>query len=691
MLRHPSSLITDDMVVYTYDEAQLYHDSDDDNEPMIVPQNLAPEQYNYEFPPKSLLVELRYLDQDERVNSFFDESSFTTASTSTAACLSVLPTTDSSISSLSRLADHTDDDHLDFSYSIDYTQSSHMAERTPWSHQTYEMDEGLPIEYDDELHLVEDGRLSPLQLPAQSDNHHLRHPQYHIRPPMRNCLSPACGDDRRLRELSCDSTTTVTQRHSPRHSPQPVAPFSFLSAYKRHPLGNLTRVDEEEKPTWDEPSFGSYSRVTQNDTESCFNAKASPYNGMRPHCRALSRQDSEDELKLPIIIRESELIVDYDSSNDGDNESDLGSDAKVYFKINKGAMSSTLIQRFPNYHPSFGSDEGYDDEEAESETDSEAESEEPIESTSVFLPLLEMEQEQLNDRDMLRQAAVIKIQSVWRGYRSRKQNIAKHLKPAHYVAANLFRVCDSIHRRQMARMEERIYAFEQRIREETAMRTAFEKAMEEMTSVIDKQQAILDHRVEQEVKMRQTYERKMQTALAQMQPLERSLREEVQARKNLEANMTHILNKVNEMTMSQQQQAKEDAEAKQMMQHKLEDALKEIASLKEQQQQQQQQQQHQQQQKQQQQQQQQQQPNPQPRLSNTPSIRGKSAQPASRATKVPARVAQQTPATQTTARSTTRRTIVPSPPSRANNRSETKRPTTVPGQTSTRRTISRRL
>ncbi|KAF7726157.1 hypothetical protein EC973_009049 [Apophysomyces ossiformis] len=696
MLRPPSSLVVEGMLVYSYDEAQPQYDSDDENEPMIViPQNLAPEQYNYEFPPKSLLRELEYLDQDERVNSFFDESSFTTTSTSTAACLSVFPTTDSSLSSMSQLAYHTDDDHLHNSVdSIDYTQSSHMAERTPWSQQTYRTEEDLRIEYEDGLHLVDDTQLSPLQLPAQSENHHLRHPQYRLRPHSSNGLSPACSDERRLRELSCDSTTTVTQRHSPRHSPQPVAPSSFLSVHKRSLLGNLSCVDEEEKSIWDEPSFGSHSRVTQNITESCWHAKVSPYHGAHSPCQTLSRRDSEDDddFELPVIIRESELIMDYDS----DNESDLGCDDKVFIKLNRSLLSGTSIQLFPANQSSFGTDEGYEDEEAECEADSEAESEEPIESTSVFLPL--ETEKQLNDRDLVRETAATKIQAVWRGYQSRKQNVAKHMKPTHFVAFNLIRVCDSIHRRQMARMEERMYAFEKRLQQERKMRMAFEQAMEEMTSVIDRQQEILDQRVEQEVQMRQAYERKMQTALAQMQPLEESLLEEVQARKDLENKMANVLSKVEEMTVSQQRRAQEDAEAKQILQQRLDEALKEIEALKENQQQQ----------KQQQQQEQrpqpssvaqpplpssqpQQQSKPQPRSSNTPSIRAKPARPASRATNVPARVAQQASAAQTTAKSTTRRTIVPSPQSRVSNRSETKRPTTVPGQTSTRKTANRRL
>jgi hypothetical protein len=80
-------------------------------------QHLAPEQYLYEFPSKSCLRALAYLDDEQEENSFFDESSF--ASSTTA-------------------------------------YSSALYEEDDWE------------EEDDQL--VEDGRLSPLELPSPKTN-----------------------------------------------------------------------------------------------------------------------------------------------------------------------------------------------------------------------------------------------------------------------------------------------------------------------------------------------------------------------------------------------------------------------------------------------------------------------------------------------------------------------------------------
>lgn len=147
-------------------QTRFYDASDDDEDTLIVPQRLSTEQYRFEFPSKSYLESLSYLDNIQDEYSFFDESSFTTSLTAYSPA-----------------------------NTFENTQinSSHMV--SDW----HEM-----VDDDDEL--VDDGRLSPLQLPAQAN-------------PKTRIHSTDC----KKRELSGESARTITQ------SERPVGPSSFLS------------------------------------------------------------------------------------------------------------------------------------------------------------------------------------------------------------------------------------------------------------------------------------------------------------------------------------------------------------------------------------------------------------------------------------------------------------------------------
>jgi myosin heavy subunit len=215
----------------------------------------------------------------------------------------------------------------------------------------------------------------------------------------------------------------------------------------------------------------------------------------------------------------------------------------------------------------LASDEGYDDNEDE------------LESQCIFYPL--SDDEETEDLDMQDRAA-IKIQAAWRGFCSRRQNKQQLacLRADQRVIMNLAYLCGKIHRRQMTSVDNRLAQLEQRLQEETAMRIAFEKAMEDMTVVIDQQQKILYDRLEQEVHMRQVYESKFNAALAQLQPLESRLRKEVNARNKMEEMMTRVLDQMHEAETSRQLHQKEEAESKKLMQSKLDQALEDIAMLK---------------------------------------------------------------------------------------------------------------
>ncbi|KAI8075650.1 hypothetical protein BDF21DRAFT_423377 [Thamnidium elegans] len=242
----------------------------------------------------------------------------------------------------------------------------------------------------------------------------------------------------------------------------------------------------------------------------------------------------------------------------------------VLIKINK-CKSITIVQSTPAYSTT---DEGYDDTIYNGELESQVE----------FYPICEEEQQDILSRDTEQKqltAAAIKIQSLWRGYKSRKtQQQLSNLRPDQRVVANLAQLCGRNYRHKMNQVEDRLYQLEQRLQEETVMRVSFEKAMEDMTIVMDQQQKILCDRLEQEVHMRQVYEDKMNTALAQLQPLESRLRKEISARSKMEEMMTRVLDQMHETETSRQQQVKEDAESKKQMQYKLDLALEDISLLK---------------------------------------------------------------------------------------------------------------
>lgn len=245
--------------LYHTQASPSYHDQHDDFDDammmMPVPQHLDSEQINYEFPPKSHLKALAYLDQLEQEYSFFDETSFTSLSNDSS----------SSASSMSFLSGYFDEQLQDNSSATtplrhDYISSaSHL-----FSSLIDENDEDLDLTHIHSHHdyhmtqaqsskeaaaastttttLVDDNRLSPLQLPAQA-----HHYSYHHQ-----------------REQSCDSTTTITKNLI-------VAPQSFLSMPSTAPLyksNNNANYDNNGKRA-DLSALVHSSTCSVTQTESC--------------------------------------------------------------------------------------------------------------------------------------------------------------------------------------------------------------------------------------------------------------------------------------------------------------------------------------------------------------------------------------------------------------------------------------
>ncbi|KAI7871670.1 hypothetical protein BDF14DRAFT_1878509 [Spinellus fusiger] len=583
---------------YSLDQSCLYDESEQGSESITVPQNLEPEQYNYEFPPRSRLQALAYLDNQHSF-SFFDESSFTTNSTSTARH-SILSESEDSGSVFGYPSSHSTS-----SEGINnlLTCGNHKAQ-PPRHHTTYSDSHFFdPQQYK----LTDDSRLSPLQLPAQFT---LPHQHYcpittmkensttNDRPTNSQNNSPVSLDttsheivsttpdsthflshqqsqhshhhplittyslQSRSRERSCDSFSTITQMES-----APVHPSSFLSLeHTRYP-SRLSRVEEEEKKKRWRDSLTSC--VTPNRTQNHWHATATSHNHVLSTQR-LSSFTSDNEFDLPIFWNESEPMTDY-TSNDGDSESDLGSNSKIFIVRLNRTQKNSLNQRWGTVVTHFSSDEGYDDDDEH--YDSHDEKEAPLDSDSVFLPLSDIEQDVCPDHDLLRHTAAIKIQSLWRGYQARKT-------PSKALTFRLVRLCGRFHQRQMAVLQQRLETVEHRLYEETAMRSAFEKAMEDMTVLMDRQQATLRERVEQEVEIRETYEHKIEMALSHLGPLETKLRKQTEARVEMQDQLERVLDQMEDLKTSSALQAKEEAEARKVMQKQLDEAMAEIARIK---------------------------------------------------------------------------------------------------------------
>lgn len=493
---------------------------------MEVPQNLNPEQVRYEFPPKSRLQELaQYYDNDDC--SFFDESSFTTTSTSTAAYNT----------SVTEQQDYYDDDEEETlmrlnaarrsaDYASDHLDRFFHSVSSAW--QQDDDDVMMTMMNDDEQQHHRTASMSPLHLPQQQQQQQQHRP----------------------REESCDSTDTVKQCRAARdHLSKGIAPSALLGCVQEE--GNIL-----------------FYCCTAAKLYSCDDDDI----GYR------STRANSDDLELPVFRSESALRHSTSSRTasllHSDNES-TASSAVVVMRIRRKPKSPLLAARMvPTQDDdrltwSDSSDEGYVDEEK------------PMDSASLFLPLSDHEQHQLQDNEMLRVTAAIKIQAVWRGYHFRQQ--MKHntsggsgLKPTHRLMMDIVKLCGGVHKRQMTRMRQRIDTLEMHLEEETAMRIAFEKAMEDMTVMIDEQHKALYDRIEQEASMRQYYERKMDDTLGRIKPLERQLRQEARDRTELESMMTCVLEQMQDM----KREAKAESDARRRLQAELDAARDEIARLK---------------------------------------------------------------------------------------------------------------
>ncbi|KAI9321651.1 hypothetical protein BX666DRAFT_1008641 [Dichotomocladium elegans] len=253
-----------------------------------------------------------------------------------------------------------------------------------------------------------------------------------------------------------------------------------------------------------------------------------------------------------------------------DNSSECGSISKV--------IMVKLHKSFGRKSTCHASDEGYDDEDEDRIPNDDDDNEMPMESVSVFLPLTAEELEHLVDRDMLRHAAATRIQAAWRGYCARKRPLSitaqSLVRPPYNLVVGLVNICNNMHRQQLVRMQHQIDELERRVQEESMMRVAFEKAVEDMTILIDQQQTMLYDRIELQ---RVEYEQKAQQ-------LESRIRKEARARVDMERSMAQVMKQMQELQSLQQRRAKEDADTNSVIQRKLNDALEEVAQLRQQQQ-----------------------------------------------------------------------------------------------------------
>jgi hypothetical protein len=160
-------------------------------------------------------------DIEDEDFSFFDECSFTTTSTSTAAYSNIIYEED----------EEDEEEYHQYIPDIDSLLLNDNSEHL--LNQYFDS-----FEENNTMSFVADNQLSPLQLPTQATS--------------------SSFDSRHIREESYDSTGTVVLRK------QPARPSSFLSS--THTQQYLSRVPEEDRINWDETSFifPDYSLDQQN-------------------------------------------------------------------------------------------------------------------------------------------------------------------------------------------------------------------------------------------------------------------------------------------------------------------------------------------------------------------------------------------------------------------------------------------
>ncbi|ORX60628.1 hypothetical protein DM01DRAFT_1404860 [Hesseltinella vesiculosa] len=219
LLRDPSAyLLSDEKASAPVSPPVAYIDD--------VPQHLAPEQYQFEFPPRSHLEALsEQLDQtQEDTQSFFDVSSFTSSYVS--ECIT------------NDFDTQEEESFDDFLFTLEQEQQEHFSLSPPM--------------------LVHDRQLSPLQLPSQFTSQRRTQPS----------LSSLDNDHMlgRIREESYDSVSTVTQ--------PAAAPSSFLSSSVTRPAGRIEwhnsfeQVDEPHHGLWQDDLYDNihpYQRYSHDE------------------------------------------------------------------------------------------------------------------------------------------------------------------------------------------------------------------------------------------------------------------------------------------------------------------------------------------------------------------------------------------------------------------------------------------
>jgi hypothetical protein len=295
---------------------------------------------------------------------------------------------------------------------------------------------------------------------------------------------------------------------------------------------------------------------------------------------------------LPIIISETTPILEHlqqDYNDDFDRDSMTSDDLYppqqvVLIKISKRPSEKRQQQqqrqqqqrqrqqhRCPTSSTHQASDEGYVDEDQEGKLGGTGLRE--IDSASVFLPVGKEEHQHISNDDYT-PARPSCIPS--------SSSLTSNSKSTSSVDSNAqwgLRTTWTKYHQEQAEWAQRIQHLEQQLKEERAMRMAFEKAMEDMTVVMDQQQKVLYERLDQEIRMRQAYEHKMQQTLAHVEPLEAQMEKGTASRIQLEEAMVHVLDQLDFLQAQHQQHIQDDATDRSRMQTTLDQALSDINKL----------------------------------------------------------------------------------------------------------------
>ncbi|KAI8973499.1 hypothetical protein BDF20DRAFT_882709 [Mycotypha africana] len=481
-----------------------------------INQRLNSAQYHYEFPPRSHNITFNTTESDSSQYFVLDEDEL-----------------------------FSYDGHSLTSASTEtFTHTFHDKTSHPQQQQQYYRDTMSPLDKteqlldqyldiltlsNDSIHetqqmadhfLTVDEELSPLQLPSRAIEMNGQFPSF-------------------------DSMSTINRKVSLHACPSSFLDTTWDAQYQ------FKFIDQKEEMIhWDTTSYVFPDYISPSSASEYLNG----YQSVHPYYCVPERLGYIQDDLLSYRCEEE------DEESDGEEYSD--EDTKVvlikFSKKRKTQSQTTSIRNMSLYY-------------VNNDDDDDKNNNKPLEAVSTFVALDCVENTVVRhqaNRNYDESAAAIKIQSLWRGYQCRKKRITSN-----QVLQILARINNSMDKRKVNQLHARIDRLEKHLQEETAMRIAFENAMEDMAAQVDQQNHFLEERMHQ---MQQNFTVNTELLMSQIESMNAVLRENSESKAKLESKLSEALQQIDDLKL----QVKRESEQKQNIRQQLKKTLDEITLLK---------------------------------------------------------------------------------------------------------------